>query len=942
MVEQPGEAQTAQGPAKVYVLSHTHWDREWYQDFQGFRIRLVYMLDELIETMERDPQYKFFMMDGQTIVIDDYLEIRPERREQLMKLIRDGRIDVGPWYVMPDEFLVSGESLIRNLMTGMRRARAWGAEPLRAGYLPDLFGHLSQMPQLLQGFGIDNAVLYRGLDGRSNPSECWWEGADGSRVLVLRLEEERSYGDFYFAVRWPFEDRNYVYEEKELRERADRLLQLKRERAQTDQLIVWDGVDHVEIEPQLPSLLEQLNGAELNAEFVHARFDDYMNALRPLASESWPTVRGEQRAPGYAGLNHMVLANVLSSRIQLKQMNDQCETLLTSWSETWGVFTAWEGRPYPHRFLQTAWEHLLHNHPHDSICGCSIDQVHRDMVYRFDQSRLIAEAMTGEQLRYLVHALDVPWGDEHRTLVVFNGGQLPLHGIVTAELELPAGSDASQTIRMLGGTSFRLYDASGREVSYQVLDVQTNTVKRLRPYRSVPDGEAVDRFRIAFHAEVESFGYTAYEVRTFVISGPAFGEYAASQFIAPVRTAGSMRTGALAWNNGVVELRVAAGGTVSLTQLQTGRTFNQLLVYESEGDIGDGWKHIAPIRNSTVYSTGCSAHVAVEADGPHVAIIRITASMQVPAAASADLSSRSEETVQLEVETRLELRNADPLLRIRSTVRNTARNHRLRVLLPTELATDSYRTNTAYDLVERDIKVEADYTGYLENWANVAPHSGLIALHDELDGLAVYSKGLYETVVRGPERCVALTLLRATRDEVLTSGSDGGQLLSELAFEYGIRLYEPQAASASQLWLEHQQFKNGERALTRKPGVIRYETPHRREMTLPLSAGYLRLLGNALVITAVKGAEDDDQSYIVRLFNPGDAQAVDVLTIRTTIRAARLVSLDEAPVAPAALQPDGGIVLSVMPKEIVTVQLWIGGNTDPAAEGGTHDIEYRN
>ncbi|MDG0810475.1 glycoside hydrolase family 38 N-terminal domain-containing protein [Cohnella rhizosphaerae] len=150
---------------KVYVVSHTHWDREWYQDFQSFRTRLVYMMDELLDRLREDAAYRHFMLDGQTIMIEDYLQIRPERKEELLKHLREGRLAAGPWYVMPDEFLVSGESLVRNLLTGFRQSRKLGFEPMKSGYVNDIFGHNSQMPQIFQGFGIDNAVLFRGFYG---------------------------------------------------------------------------------------------------------------------------------------------------------------------------------------------------------------------------------------------------------------------------------------------------------------------------------------------------------------------------------------------------------------------------------------------------------------------------------------------------------------------------------------------------------------------------------------------------------------------------------------------------------------------------------------------------------------------------------------------------------------------------------------------------------
>ncbi len=147
----------------VFVIPHTHWDREWYAPFQLFRIRLVHLMDNLLNLLERDPDYTHFNLDGQTIVLKDYLEIRPEKRPLLEKLIQQRRIGVGPWFVLPDEFLVSGESLVRNLLLGHRIAAEFG-HVQKVGYIPDTFGHIAQLPQILQGFNIPYAMHFRGLE----------------------------------------------------------------------------------------------------------------------------------------------------------------------------------------------------------------------------------------------------------------------------------------------------------------------------------------------------------------------------------------------------------------------------------------------------------------------------------------------------------------------------------------------------------------------------------------------------------------------------------------------------------------------------------------------------------------------------------------------------------------------------------------------------------
>src|SRR5580700_3883289 len=161
-----------------YVRS-THWDREWYQPFQGYRMRLVSLLDETLEVMQKDPEFKF-TMDGQAIPVDDYLEIRPEKAEIIRKYSAAGRFKIGPWYVAPDEWLVSGESIVRNLQLGMKRARKLGETSSRAGFVCDQFGHIGQLPQIFSQFGIGGVFLWRGTTERDHAGNFFWQSPDGT------------------------------------------------------------------------------------------------------------------------------------------------------------------------------------------------------------------------------------------------------------------------------------------------------------------------------------------------------------------------------------------------------------------------------------------------------------------------------------------------------------------------------------------------------------------------------------------------------------------------------------------------------------------------------------------------------------------------------------------------------------------------------------------
>ncbi|GGD77512.1 alpha-mannosidase [Paenibacillus nasutitermitis] len=913
------------GIKKIHVVSQTHWDREWYQDFQGFRARLVYMIDELLDHMEKDPEYKYYTMDGQTIVLDDYLEIRPENRERLEALIQSGRIAIGPWYVMPDEFLVSGESLIRNLQKGMQQSRAWGAEPMLSGFIVDIFGHNSQMPQILQGFGIDNAVLFRGFEGNADPSEIWWEGADGSRVLGLKLDEDRSYSDFYFSVRWPFFDRDndYAGNKDELIERVKEWIAFKNKRTTTTVGIGMDGVDHVEIEPQLTWLIKTINDSEeIDVELVHSSLELYLEDLRGKLG-NLRVYKGEQKALALNGVNNWVPENTLSSRIHLKQHNQHCENLLEKWVEPLGVMASLEGRPYPKAFIDKSWEHLLQNHPHDSICGCSIDQVHRDMMYRFDQSRLISEQMIKEQTNFIVDHLDTAGLNGNQAFTVFNSSQFPVNRVIEVELPLPAGTDASVGLRALDGTSFRIFDHEHREVPYQLLAIQRNSVSRFRPYRELPRADMVDRLRIALPAELPAMGYSTFTLEKYSIENPAPLAYSGPKLVGPVRFPGSLQCGENQWNNGRIQVEVGAGGTIDVTDLLSGHTYKGLLLFEDEADIGDGWSHIPPVGNAKVRSSALEAVVTSEHDGPYQATIRIQLNLRLPKGVNEQETARSKELVDVPVITYIDLRKNDPVLYFRTEIINHARDHRLKLLFPSGLGTDHYFTSTPFDLVRREISVP-DQSHYLRKPFEVVPHNGVVALHDEGKGLAVYTKGLYEAIVRDHEqRTLALTLYRSTQKEVMSDGSDGGQLLGPLTFEYALSFFGMDEPVEARLWREHQQFVTGVQTTHRKAAKLYKETPHSREADLPMRKSYLHLESEGLIISACKLAAGGN-GYIIRLFNSRAQQEEGMLSFAGPLASATVVNLDEA-VQETLLVESGTVKIAAGPKQIVTLHITLRG-----------------
>ncbi len=351
---------------RYLVVPHTHWDREWYLPFEFFRLRLGSVVDGVLDTLERDPSFTSFTLDGQAIVLEDYLEVRPENAGRLQPLLDAGRLEVGPSYVLPDEILVGGESLVRNLLLGRRVCRRFGVEPSGAGYLPDSFGHPAQLPQILAGFGIRTFLFSRGMGDEVDEVGVVFRWRAGSAEVVAC--QMLPHYDNFARLTW-FHDA-----EERLRAIVERFAEVVSAAGQ-DEIVLANGSDHLPIEPELPQILDGL-GSTFGAQFRIGRYDEHTPDADGL-----PVYEGELVGSRLQNL----LRGVNSARIYLKQANDRAERRLLSIETAAALRTLREDAPDPAANLRLAWRDLLRNQPHDSICGCSCDEVHRDMLVRYGQ-----------------------------------------------------------------------------------------------------------------------------------------------------------------------------------------------------------------------------------------------------------------------------------------------------------------------------------------------------------------------------------------------------------------------------------------------------------------------------------------------------------------------------------------------------------------------------
>lgn len=876
---------------KLYVISHTHWDREWYQTFQAYRKRLVYMVDELITHMEKDKEYLYFHMDGQTIVLEDYLQIRPENEGRLKALIKEGRIIIGPWYVMPDEFLVTGESLVRNLQKGFEISRAYGVEPMKIGYVTDIFGHNSQFPQILKGFGIDSALLYRGIG--DYPKDAFnWEGADGSSVLALKMDKDRSYSNFYFAVRWPFEDRKY--EKEELVSRMKELIKLSGSLAISSNLLMMDGVDHIEIEPELANILSVLNENIEEIEITHSKLEDYITAQQNSGVEL-DTIRGELYNVGKKGVNNQVLKNVLSSMVHIKQMNHECETLLTRWAEPFGAIASYIKPQNTKGFFDEAWKQLMQNHPHDSICGCSITRVHEDNQYRFDQVKDIGHELLNLEFNDIASAINTKVLGKEKAIVIFNGSQQQYEGILEADLEFPTGSQGN----------FKIFNLEGNEIPYQLLSVQKGITKGKFAFRRLPEFPQKDLYKIAFAVSIPSLGYNTYGYEECKTIYPGLGDYSYKEFNPPTRYPGTMQTGHKTWENEFLKLAFEDNGTISVLNKETGKNYKDLLIFEDCGDVGDGWNYRKPIKDTRIMSLNARNDLAIEYEGPMSIQWKLVHTMKLPVKMSETGLERSKDTAEFEIMTYITMKRDSSRLEFHTSIDNKIREHRLRVSFPNYIKTDKFYSSTPFFLQEREIK-KLDRHDYIEVETGVFPNQGVVTLKDEKDSLALYNKGLYEVEVSEDDsHSINITLFRSFKNEIGKNVGEMSFMVRKMSFEYALEFNSGKKPLGSIM-------TDGE---AWRSGIETYCTDS-HEGSMKTSESFMKIRIPGAVLSEFK-AKDKDMK-IVRIYNCTNEDTEGELLLYEVPRKVYILNLNDEITGEAPFMGDI-IPLKLKPAQLMTI-----------------------
>jgi len=892
-----------------YVVS-THWDREWYEPLQGYRMRLVSLLDEVLDTLQKSPDYKTFYLDGQFIPLTDYLEIRPERSELFHQFVRQGRVKVGPWFVLPDEWVISAESFVRNLQLGMKLATGAGATVSRTGFVCDQFGHISQLPQIFNQLGLGMAFLWRGLSEAEYAGHVNWQGADGTVLPTYRFGRN-GYCSFGFDVRLVHK----LDEPFDIHAGADRLVQftlLEAGRSDLGPILLFDGPDHMEIEPQMPETIRLANAklAAHGIQIVHSDLDAYMTDALKVKDRIKKSIKGELRETGkpiWSQEEVWAIPGILASRLDIKHANAKCEDELALLAEPFSTFASLKlGSEYPREYLNVAWKWLLENHPHDSMGGCSIDQVHQDMVYRFDQSIGISSRLTQQATRKLALAGGIKDRSKGAlTVTVFNHTAEEIDEPVDLDLPLPLDFP---TFREWENTEekfgFRIKTPTGEIVPYQRVAQQRAKLgfKRLRCKFPQPDERHV--VTVTARVKVPAFGYA-----TLVVEPQPTGT--------ATRHLGTLATSHRSIENEHLTVTANLNGTITLVDKRSGRIYSDLLTFEDSAEAGDGWTNYAPVANQVFASTASPAEVAIVHDGIGKATLRIAVKFDLPAELDFRTMTRSERRVTMRVVSDVTLRAGVDRVEVKTVVDNNALDHRLRVLFPTTLTGETYLSDSVFDVVERPVKLPADNETRRELDVEARPQISWTAFGDGKAGLAVVSRGQHETAVTDtPHRTIAMTLIRAFRRTIFAGEQTGGQVQGSREFRYFIVPFSGHTPVKSLFLL-------GQRSLMptlRQVPLTEWDYTTAKDPigTLPPSASFLALRGNA-VITSVQNSESG--RCTVRLFNPNTKAEKVALTAASKASIAKAVNLEglidtQVNVKVAA---DGSIDFTLPPKRFTTI-----------------------
>lgn len=890
---------------QLYAVTKTHWDREWYMDYQKTRIRLVHLIDQLLDILDTDPNFVSFMMDGQTLPLEDYLEVKPYNRSRLEKYIQQGRIVIGPWYILPDEILITGETHIRNYLLGTRVANSFGAAKMQVGYLPDSFGHPSQMPQILSKLGMDTIMFWRGATEEVDKTEFYWRAPDGTRVLTVLMP------DGYFTGAELSSDPAIVAK------RLDNYIENFARLSNTDKIYLSNGGDHLEPVPYLSRVLTEANALMTKGGVKHTTLENFVHDLRCSLGDGVKEIQGELCGVHYS----ILLASTLSTRMYLKQLNHTAARLLESYLEPMFAIAAQQGCEYPRDILLRAWKYFMENQPHDSICGCSVDAIHRDMLFRYNQVFEIGDYMF-DVARDFYKGIDMSALGGDYALTVFNPTGRSRQDYIEAVVDFDhrstsrndyehSGPDGHFPLHHVDNSpeamkplpkAVRAFDGD-KELPCVLLDAQVANWLDLG-YARFPHQYNVNRCRIGVLAQdIPPMGYKTLRIQPVYQDEPP------------------QALGGAALENQFYQVSVGPDGSLRVVDKESGRVLEGLNLLADGGDCGDEYTYCPPDQDAIVCPDPASLSVEKTACNAVMQRLVIKGVLPLPEDVKDRNLCRSDRTLDCPFTCQVTLYPNIRRIDIKTTVENRCKHHRLRALFPTGVKAQDCWSAGTFSVDKRPVEPRID-----PNWRELYfTHSqkDFCEANDGAFGVTVANRGLheFEAYNQDGQTVLAITLLRCTgvisqrviktRKEMggWSEPAPEGQCIGTWTFEYSVMPHSGTWVQA-QTYLAAREYNVPMRSI---------QAPVAQGGSLPMTCSMVEIDNPALLVSAFKQCDFQD-GYILRFYNSTDQQVQANIRIRFPFAHLYLANLREDTIGTPDME--GSVArMTVKPFEIVTLKI---------------------
>lgn len=914
-----------------HIISNTHWDREWRYPFQRNRQMLVDMIDKVLEILESEPKYKAFHLDSQSIVIKDYLEIRPHKEEEIVKFVKSKRLFIGPWYVLPEQFQVGGENLIRNLLLGHKVSTRYGRVS-KIGYSPFSWGQISQLPQIYKEFGIELIMFYRGVNSLDSPkSEFLWIGADGTEAVTSRFSTMPRY-NFYFYIYRPavhnefpidveykwskggvpfhFSDKK-LYEEdyfiidpfdgyypENFQKQVEKIINDQVDDFTTPHIIWMEGHDSSGPNIKTVRIIDDIKNIFPELNVVHSTLEDYaFSVLETVKPKSLKKVYGERRSSQYDNRSGNMYGHTTSARMYLKQKNFEAEKCLQFCAEPFNIFSALSGRDINDTYIETAWDLVIQNSSHDSIGGCSLDPIHDDMMSRYKQAIEISTGVYERALKHIVKNINAGDNEAGKNiyLVAFNPNNFLRNEVIECAIDIPKEFDKGD---------FRVFAIDGNEIEKQVI--------KFEHHQPVLE-QLIDRpmyfDMVRYHClinltKVPPFGY-----RTFRVEPEKKRINNAKSSLL-----GANKKNTLYIENEFLKIKMNSNGSFDILNKKSKLTFKQLGYFYDEGEAGHAWIKVP--TKPFVTTLKSKPKMKFDQNNELSATIKVSHSIKIPV----DLNARKNQTskiISIPIDLFITLHKDSKRVELKIEVDNKAESHRLRIMFPTNLNVTAHYGEGQFDVVKRSAE-RPDTKDWVEQPMYDFPLHQFVDVTDNKNGLVILVNGLKEyELLNDNAKTLALTLFRSFEFIIAPSSRQdythlkGSQCLGKSTYELAIYPHKGD-------WIEGKVY---EEALNYNNHITLVQSG-KSKGNLPNQLSFMKITPGALQFSALKKPEDGAKNcYVLRIYNPTEKEINGKVEFYKPIKKVDRITLEEVSIEPMALMGESGFKVSIKKKKIRTYKI---------------------